>query len=417
MDKISIYGGKALEGNVNISGSKNASLPLMILSLLTEERCILNNIPNLIDVFTMKDLLKSLGVQISSKRKSIIINAKNVSSVKADYDLVRKMRASILVLGPLLARFGQAEVSLPGGCAIGSRPVDLHLYALKKMGAKLEIHDGYIKGTVPKGRLYGTEIEFEKQSVGATENIIMAASLASGKTIIKNVALEPEIDDLIIALNKMGAKVRRLDNKNIEIIGVDILGGFEHKVMSDRIEAGTYAMASVITGGRIKLINTETQNLKAVLNFIRKVGSGVSVAENYIIIEAPKVIKSVNLKTEVFPGFPTDLQAQAMALMTVSNGKSVIEENIFENRFMHVAELIRFGAKINVDGYKAYIKGGSKLKGAQVMATDLRASSSLILAALRAEGETILSRVYHLDRGYEKMEEKFSLCGANIKRI
>jgi len=417
MDKISIYGGQALEGNVNISGSKNASLPLMVLSLLTEENCTLNNIPNLIDVFTMKDLLKSLGAQVSSKKSSLIINSKNISSIKADYDLVRKMRASILVLGPLLARFGEAEVSLPGGCAIGSRPVDLHLYALKKMGAKLEIHDGYIKGTVPKGRLFGTVIEFKKQSVGATENIIMAASLASGKTTIKNVAMEPEIDDVIIALNKMGAKIRRLGNKDIEIIGVDILGGFEHTVMPDRIEAGTYAIASVITGGRIKLINVEEKNLNAVINFIRKVGSGVKIEEDSITIEAPKVIKSVNLKTEVFPGFPTDLQAQAMALMTVSNDKSIIEENIFENRFMHVAELIRFGAKINIDGYKAYIQGGSKLKGAQVMATDLRASSSLILAGLRAEGETIISRVYHLDRGYEKMEEKFSLCGANIKRI
>ena len=417
MDKISINGGQALEGNVNISGSKNASLPLMVLSLLTEESCFLDNIPNLIDVFTMKDLLKSLGVKIFSKKSVFTINAKNISSVKADYDLVRKMRASILVLGPLLARFGQAEVSLPGGCAIGSRPVDLHLYALKKMGAEIEIHDGYIKGMVPKGRLFGTEIDFKQQSVGATENIVMAASLAVGKTIIKNVAMEPEIDDVINALNKMGAKVRRLGNKDIEIKGVKSLGGFKHTVMPDRIEAGTYAMASVITGGKIKLINAEEKNLESVLNFLKKIGSLVYVEENHIIIEAPKIIKSINLKTEVFPGFPTDLQAQAMALMTVANGQSTIEENIFENRFMHVAELIRFGAKINIDGYKAYIKGGSKLKGAQVMATDLRASSSLILAGLRAEGETILSRVYHLDRGYERMEEKFSLCGANIKRI
>ncbi len=416
MDKISIHGGIVLEGSVKISGSKNASLPLMVLSLLTEEACVLDNVPNLNDVLTMKDLLFSLGVKNKTIDSSLTLNAQNLVSLKADYELVRKMRASLLVLGPLLARCGEAEVSLPGGCAIGSRPIDLHLFALKKMGAEFEIHEGYIKGRVPKGRLIGTEIEFPKQSVGATENIIMAATLAKGTTLLKNVAIEPEIDDLIIALKKMGGDIIR-NGKNIIVNGVNYLNGFKHKVMADRIEAGTYAMASVITRGKIKLIDANEKHLLCVLNFLKNIGSTIHIEDQNIIVEGPKIIKSVNIKTEVFPGFPTDLQAQAMALMTVSSGESIIEENIFENRFMHIAELLRFGANIKVDGHKALIKGGVVLKGAQVMATDLRASSCLILAGLRAEGETLLSRIYHLDRGYESVEEKLSLCGANIKRL
>ena len=417
MDKISILGGKTLEGTITISGSKNATLPILASSLLTSEKSNLSNVPNLLDVITMKELLSSLGININANQKSLFLEPGNNISTHADYELVRKMRASVLVLGPLLARYGEAEVSLPGGCAIGSRPVDIHIDALKKMGANIEIKDGYIKAKVPNKRLIGADISFAKVSVGATENIIMAASLAKGKTIIRNAALEPEIDDLISVLNKMGANINRLDNNQIEVEGVNNLKGFFHSVMPDRIEAGTYAMAAVITGGKIQLLNAEKKNLTNVIKYLIKVGAKIQYNVDGILIEGPKIIKNTDIKTEVYPGFPTDLQAQAMALMTVAKGSSVIEESIFENRFMHIAELVRFGANIKISGFKAHIKGCKKLNGAQVMATDLRASSSLILAALKAEGETIINRVYHLDRGYENLEKKLSFCGANIRRI
>ena len=417
MDKISILGGKTLEGIIKISGSKNATLPILASSLLTSEKSNLYNVPNLLDVITMKDLLSSLGININVNQKSLFLEPGNNISTHADYELVRKMRASVLVLGPLLARYGEAEVSLPGGCAIGSRPVDIHIDALKKMGANIEIKDGYIKAKVKNKRLIGADISFAKVSVGATENIIMAASLAEGKTIIRNAALEPEIDDLISVLNKMGANINRLDNNQIEVEGVNNLKGFSHSVMPDRIEAGTYAMAAVITGGKIQLLNAEKKYLTNVIKYLIKVGAKIEYNIDGILIEGPKIIKNINIKTEVYPGFPTDLQAQAMALMTVAKGSSVIEESIFENRFMHIAELVRFGANIKISGFKAHIKGRKKLNGAQVMATDLRASSSLILAALKAEGETIINRVYHLDRGYENLEKKLSMCGANIRRV
>ena len=417
MDQISILGGKALEGTIKISGSKNAALPILVASLLTNEISEIRNVPDLVDIFTMKELLKSLGIKINKKKDLFILEPLKDISTHADYELVRKMRASVLVLGPLLARFGEAEVSLPGGCAIGSRPVDIHIAALIKMGAKIDIQDGYIKAKVPGGRLQGADITFSKVSVGATENIIMAASLAKGKTIIRNAALEPEIDDLIDVLIKMGANIIRLNMNTIEVVGVNYLKGFIHSVMPDRIEAGTYAMAAVITSGKIKLLNAEEKYLITVLSYLRKAGALIKYDTNSIEIEGPSIIKSANLKTEVYPGFPTDLQAQAMALMTIAKGNSIIEESIFENRFMHIAELVRFGADISVEGVKAYIKGCDSLNGAQVMATDLRASSSLILAGLKAEGETIINRVYHLDRGYEKLEQKLSLCGARIKRI
>lgn len=417
MDKISILGGKTLEGIIKISGSKNATLPILASSLLTSEKSNLYNVPNLLDVITMKDLLSSLGINIKANQKSLFLEPGNNISTHADYELVRKMRASVLVLGPLLARYGEAEVSLPGGCAIGSRPVDIHIDALKKMGANIEIKDGYIKAKVKNKRLIGADISFAKVSVGATENIIMAASLAEGKTIIRNAALEPEIDDLISVLNKMGANINRLDNNQIEVEGVNYLKGFSHSVMPDRIEAGTYAMAAVITGGKIQLLNAEKKYLTNVIKYLIKVGAKIEYNIDGILIEGPKIIKNINIKTEVYPGFPTDLQAQAMALMTVAKGSSVIEESIFENRFMHIAELVRFGANIKISGFKAHIKGRKKLNGAQVMATDLRASSSLILAALKAEGETIINRVYHLDRGYENLEKKLSMCGANIRRV
>ena len=417
MDKISILGGKTLEGTITISGSKNAALPILVSSLLTREISNLDNVPNLLDITTMKELLISLGIKIIAKEKSLFIEPSNNISTRADYELVRKMRASVLVLGPLLARFGEAEVSLPGGCAIGSRPVDIHINALKKMGAKLEIKDGYIKASVPNKKLVGADITFPKVSVGATENIIMAACLAKGKTIIRNAALEPEIDDLITVLNKMGANVYRSDSNKIEVEGVISLKGFSHSVMPDRIEAGTYAMAAVITAGRIELLKAEEKYLKNVIKYLNRVGAKIESTNNGINIEGPKVIKNIDMKTEVYPGFPTDLQAQAMALMSVAEGSSVIEESIFENRFMHIAELVRFGANIKNEGVKAHIVGCKALNGAQVMATDLRASSSLILAGLRAEGETIINRVYHLDRGYENLEKKLSMCGANIRRI
>ena len=417
MDQISILGGKALEGTIKISGSKNAALPVLVASLLTNEISEISNVPDLVDVSTMKELLISLGIKINKKNDLFILEPLKNIATHADYELVRKMRASVLVLGPLLTRFGEAEVSLPGGCAIGSRPVDLHISALIKMGAKIDIQDGYIKAKVPGGRLQGADITFSKVSVGATENIIMAASLAKGKTIIRNAALEPEIDDLIDVLIKMGANIIRLNMNTIEVVGVNYLKGFIHSVMPDRIEAGTYAMAAVITSGKIKLLNAEEKYLITVLSYLRKAGALIKYDRNSIEIEGPSIIKSANLKTEVYPGFPTDLQAQAMALMTIAKGNSIIEESIFENRFMHIAELVRFGADISVEGVKAYIKGCDSLNGAQVMATDLRASSSLILAGLKAEGETIINRVYHLDRGYEKLEQKLSLCGARIKRI
>lgn len=417
MDKISILGGKTLEGIISISGSKNASLPILAASLLTNEVSCLSNVPNLLDITTMKDLLSSLGINITSNNKILYLEPSNTISTHADYELVRKMRASVLVLGPLLARYGEAEVSLPGGCAIGSRPVDIHINALKKMGVKIEIKDGYIKAKVDKKKLVGADITFPIASVGATENIIMAASLAEGRTIIRNVALEPEIDDLIKVLNKMGSRINRLNGGKIEIEGVNNLKGFSHSVMPDRIEAGTYAMAAVITSGKIQLLNADKKYLKNVMQYLDKVGAKIEYNVDGIIIEGPKTIINVDVKTEVYPGFPTDLQAQAMALMVVANGSSVIEESIFENRFMHIAELVRFGAKIKNTGFKAYIDGQKKLNGAQVMATDLRASSSLILAGLKAEGETIINRVYHLDRGYEDLEKKLSNCGANIRRI
>ncbi|HIG08564.1 MAG TPA: UDP-N-acetylglucosamine 1-carboxyvinyltransferase [Alphaproteobacteria bacterium] len=417
MDKIAILGGKVLEGTIKISGSKNAALPLLTSCLLTKEICKISNVPDLVDIFTMKELLVSLGVNITKKNSSFILEPNNNISTHADYELVRKMRASVLVLGPLLARFGEAEVSLPGGCAIGSRPIDIHISALIKMGARIDIQDGYIQAKVPAGRLVGADITFPKVSVGATENIIMAASLAKGKTIIRNAALEPEIDDLICALVKMGANINRLNSNTIEILGVNYLKGFVHNVMPDRIEAGTYAMAAVITSGKIKLLNAEEKYLKNVLSYLKKAGALIQTDRDSIEIEGPNKIKNVNIKTEVYPGFPTDLQAQAMAVMSIANGKSIIEESIFENRFMHIAELVRFGADIRIKGVKAYINGCDILNGAQVMATDLRASSSLVLAGLKAEGETIISRVYHLDRGYENLEQKLSLCGARIKRI
>ena len=417
MDQIFVQGGKKLRGSIKISGAKNAALPILVLGLLSNDTCVVQNVPNLQDINTMKQLLKSLGVEIRFEENKLFMNLSTLNSYKAKYDLVRKMRASILVLGPLLAKFGKAEVSLPGGCAIGSRPVDMHLSALEKMGAKIKIEDGYIKGMVSGNSLKAAKISFSRISVGATENTIMAASLASGTTFIENAAIEPEIDDLIEVLIKMGAKISKTKPGCIEITGVKKLSGFEHTIMPDRIEAGTYAIAAAITGGKLELIDAPNNNLKALIDYLRKIGVNIVKYSDGIEVDAPEKLSSSNLTTEVYPGFPTDLQAQAMALMTISEGVSSMEEQIFENRFMHVSELLRFGANIKITGNKAVIKGTKNLNGAQVMATDLRASSSLVLAGLRAEGETVINRIYHLDRGYENLVQKLSQCGAVIKRV
>ena len=418
MEKLEVFGANKLKGQVRISGSKNASLPILAATLLSDKKIHLSNLPKVKDIETMLLLLKSLKTKIKYLKNNKLVSVENNKKNKTfvSYALVKTMRAGILVLGSLLARYSKAKVSLPGGCEIGTRPIDIHLKALSKLGVKYKITQGYVYAEAPKG-LVGAKIKFPKISVGATENLIIAASLAKGQTILSNCATEPEIKDLVNFLNKMGCKINWIGKKKVKILGVKKLNDVSYKIMPDRIEAGTYAMAAVITSGKIKLLNAEEKYLITVLSYLRKAGALIKYDTNSIEIEGPSIIKSANLKTEVYPGFPTDLQAQAMALMTIAKGNSIIEESIFENRFMHIAELVRFGADISVEGVKAYIKGCDSLNGAQVMATDLRASSSLILAGLKAEGETIINRVYHLDRGYEKLEQKLSLCGARIKRI
>lgn len=424
MKKLIIRGGNRLHGEVQISGAKNATLPLMAAATLTDEKLTLCNIPHVSDIATMANLLTNLGVEINfdgsdssdgNQGRVMVFSGKNIVNPVADYDLVRKMRASIFVLGPLLARCGWAKVSLPGGCAIGTRPVDLHLKALEKLGAVFELKDGYVEGRV-KGRLQGGEIHFEKVSVGATENTMMAATLAKGETRIFNAACEPEIIDLAKCLTAMGAKIFGAGTSQITIQGVENLHSARHSVIADRIEAGTYAIAAGITGGRLKLLGLEEWILTGFREELEKAGlvfknlgnNAIEVSRNADFIE------SVNVSTRPYPGFPTDMQAQFMALMTVANGVSTIEENIFENRFMHVLELVRMGANIESHGSLAVIKGVSSLKGAEVMATDLRASVSLVLAGLAAEGKTAINRTYHLERGYERLAEKLIRCGADI---
>ncbi len=426
MDKIKIIGGNKLAGRVKISGAKNAALPLMTACLLAKEPLTLTNVPHLADVTTMATLLASLGVKIGIDGRStqnqghlgkvLTLDAGNLTSTKADYELVRKMRASILVLGPLLARHGQAMVSLPGGCAIGTRPVDLHIKAMQDLGANIELQNGYIHAHAKDG-LKGAEIHFPFISVGATENAVMAATLARGTTVIHNAAQEPEITDLVNCLNSMGAKISGANSSTLVINGVDNLHASEHAICPDRIEAGTYAVAAVICGGELILENIKPNDLRSLLDILKSAGATITENDTSIVIKGNDKINSVDIETAPFPGFPTDLQAQVMTLMTIAGGKSKITETIFENRFMHVPELMRMGAKIEVDGSTAVVHGVSKLKGAPVMATDLRASVSLVLAGLAASGETTISRIYHLDRGYEHIEEKLSACGANIERI
>ena len=424
MDRIRIRGGARLSGAIPISGAKNAALKLMAASLLTADPLTLSNVPRLADVRAMADLLKSFGVSVAVSRgtalgegDAIRLHAAKITSCFASYDMVRKMRASFQVLAPLLARHGEAKVSLPGGCAIGARPVNLHLDALAHMGAKVELADGYVLARA-NGGLHGAEIIFPSVSVGATETALMAATLARGTTVITNAAREPEIEDLCRCLIAMGASIRGLGTAQLTVEGVKELHGADHAVMADRIEAGTYAIAAAIAGGEVELVGARHDTIAALLERLERTGAEVRDTPRGIGVRVKDGRPmAVDISTAPFPGFPTDLQAQFMALMTIANGTSTIRETIFENRFMHVPELGRLGADIRVEGDIAIVRGVEKLKGAPVMATDLRASVSLVLAGLAAEGETIVNRVYHLDRGFDRLEEKLSSVGADIARI
>jgi len=421
MDRIRIRGGRPLRGEIRISGAKNATLPLMATCLLTDEPVRLDNVPDLADINTMTHLLVQHGVEamtrLAGKERSIILNGSNITDTTAPYDLVRKMRASVLVLGPLVARHGEAKVSLPGGCAIGTRPVDLHIKGLQQLGAEIELTEGYILARAPKG-LTGAEVNFAKVSVGATENLLMAATLAKGETQLINAAREPEISDLANCLVSMGAKIDGIGTNHLRIQGVERLHGTTHRVIADRIEAGTYAMAAAITGGDVELVGINHDLIGSALASLTQAGVGCTETERGLKISRSNgALVGIDVMTEPYPGFPTDLQAQMMALLATADGASMITETIFENRFMHVPELMRMGANINVHGSSAMVRGVKRLTGAPVMATDLRASVSLVLAGLVAEGDTVLNRIYHLDRGYEKLTQKLSDCGAEIERL
>ena len=419
MDSILVTGGSALHGEIPIAGAKNACLTLMPATLLSEDPITLTNAPRLSDIKTMGTLLESLGTEVTSMQdgKVLTMSSHNLTNLTADYDIVRKMRASILVLGPMLARAGQAVASLPGGCAIGARPVDLHLKAMEALGAQIELRDGYVHAKAPQG-LKGATIEFPFVSVGATENALLAATLARGTTILKQAAREPEIVDLAECLIAMGAQIDGHGTSTITIQGVDRLHGATHPVVTDRIELGTYMLAPAITGGEVECLGGKIELLEAFCEKLDAAGLSVERTQRGLKVKRTNGdIKAINVTTEPFPGFPTDLQAQMMALLCTAKGTSVLEEKIFENRFMHAPELARMGAQIEVNGGMATVTGVERLKGAPVMATDLRASVSLILAGLAAEGETLVNRVYHLDRGYERVEEKLGNCGAKIERI
>ncbi len=419
MDSIVVTGGAELRGEIPIAGAKNACLTLMPATILTDEPLTLTNAPRLSDIQTMTHLLQSLGAEVQSLQdgKVLALSSHDIGNLRADYDIVRKMRASILVLGPMLARFGKAEVSLPGGCAIGARPVDLHLKGLQALGAELDLRDGYIYASASNG-LKGAVVEFPFVSVGATENILMAATLARGTTEIRNAAREPEIVDLADCLTAMGAKIEGAGTSTIMIEGTDRLGGATHPVVTDRIELGTYMLAPAICGGEVECIGGRIELVEAFAAKLDQAGVSVEETERGLKVSRKNGrVTALDVRTEPFPGFPTDLQAQMMALMCTAEGVSHLEETIFENRFMHAPELLRMGASIDVQGGMATVTGVEKLKGAPVMATDLRASVSLILAGLAAEGETLVSRVYHLDRGYEHVEEKLGAVGAKIERV
>ncbi|MBN9247189.1 MAG: UDP-N-acetylglucosamine 1-carboxyvinyltransferase [Hyphomicrobium sp.] len=427
MDRIKIVGGKPLRGTIPISGAKNAALPLLIASLLTEDRLTLKNVPNLADVNLLVRILRNHGVDLAVDGKrpgpsshlgdTIHLTARDIVDTTAPYEMVSRMRASFWVLGPLVARMHEAKVSLPGGCAIGTRPVDLHLMGLKALGAEIDIDAGYVIARAPKG-LHGARIVFPKVSVGATHNVLLAAALAKGETVIENAAREPEIGDVALCLSKMGATVEGIGTSTLRIQGRDRLEGAVHTVLPDRIETGTFAMAVAATGGDVTLEGARLRDLKTALEILANTGTSIQETETGVrVLRNGGGIAPVSVETEPFPGFPTDLQAQLMALLTRASGTSVIRETIFENRFMHVQELARLGADIQLHGDTATIKGVKTLKGAPVMATDLRASVSLVIAGLAGEGETTINRVYHLDRGFEQLERKLGACGAEIERI
>ena len=423
MDRIRIRGGNPIRGKIAIGGAKNAALPLMVASLLTEDIVKLSNVPDLMDIKTLMDLLMSHGVVVemawdknSAACRTLALNAKNITNLTAEYDLVRKMRASVLVLGPLVARFGEAKVSLPGGCAIGTRPVNLHLAALKELGAEIEIEDGYIHARAPNG-LKGGVVRFPTVTVGGTEDLLMAAALAKGETVLENAACEPEVVDLAHLLVAMGAEIEGAGSPRIVIRGKPRLHGANHRVVADRIEAGTYAIAAAITGGNVELNGAGVELMGAVVESLVHSGVEVTSARDSLKVTAKGAVRGVDISTAPFPGFPTDMQAQMMALMATASGASVITETIFENRVLHVPELARMGADITIKGNTAIVRGVKTLKGAPVMATDLRASVSLVLAGLAAQGETIVNRVYHLDRGYQSLDQKLRACGADIERV
>ncbi|WP_374631673.1 UDP-N-acetylglucosamine 1-carboxyvinyltransferase [Ferrovibrio sp.] len=430
MDRIRIRGGKPLQGSIPIGGAKNAALPLMAAALLSTDTLTLSNVPHLADIATMAHLLQQHGVDVmmdggpgsaenrgTAEGRRIHLTAREITSTLAPYDIVRKMRASVLVLGPLLARCGEAEVSLPGGCAIGTRPVDLHIAALRELGAEIEISNGYIKAHARKG-LKGAHVRFPMISVGATENLLMAACLAEGTTVLENVAREPEIGDLARCLIGMGADIEGVDSERLVVHGKTSLGGTEHSILPDRIETGTYAAAVAIAGGAVELVGARLDLIEAVTDKLAEAGCDIAATPRGLTIKRNgSRLKGVDFLTQPFPGFPTDMQAQVMSIMTLADGASMITETIFENRFMHVPELARMGANIVVHGTSALVRGVQGLTGAPVMATDLRASVSLVLAGLAAQGETTVNRVYHLDRGYERLEEKLAACGADIERL
>jgi UDP-N-acetylglucosamine 1-carboxyvinyltransferase len=415
MDKIIVEGGRTLRGEVRISGAKNAALPILIASLLTDGINTFSNVPQLQDIHSTALLLENLGARVETRAGTVRIDAGGPIQYEAEYDLVRKMRASVLVLGPLVARLGKARVSLPGGCAIGARPINLHLKGLAALGASIELTHGYVEASAP--RLKGADIYFDVVTVTGTENLMMAASLAQGTTVLRNAAREPEIVALADTLIKMGADIQGAGTSVVTINGVSSLKGVEATIIPDRIEAGTFLMAAVLTKGNITLFNTEPDHLGALIDKLRLTGAEIDIDGNSIHIKNSGSINSVDIKTQPYPGFPTDMQAQFMVLMSIANGTSMISETIFENRFIHVSELRRMGADIQVSGNSAIVKGVPHLSAAQVMATDLRASASLILAGLVAEGTTQVNRVYHLDRGYESLEKKFAALGAAIQRV
>jgi UDP-N-acetylglucosamine 1-carboxyvinyltransferase len=416
MQKLEVFGANKLKGQIKISGSKNASLPILAASLLSNKKITLKNLPNVQDIKTMLSLLQSLGSKIKVKKDQTIIDNTKQQKKFASYNLVKTMRAGILVLGPLIAKFGSAKVSLPGGCAIGTRPIDIHLKTLSKLGMKYKIDEGYVIANAPKG-LKGNKIHFPKISVGATENLIVAASFAKGTTTLSNCAIEPEIKDLVNFLIKIGCKIKWISKRTIKIFGVKEVKEISYNVMFDRIEAGTYLVAAAVTQGNIKINNVIPSIMKTEIDILKKIGAKISVKKDEIHIIGNKKIKSINIKTAPYPKFPSDLQAQIMVLLCKANKNSTIQENIFENRFMHVAELNRMGAKILTKGNKAKIEGNINFVPAELMATDLRASVSLILAALTAKGKSVINRIYHLDRGYEDIEYKLKKVGAKIKRV